>query len=133
MQAWLQLLNERMHAVADADSALSAYVDLHVSFVRVHPFFDGNGRMARLLANLPVLRSGAPPIVIPKEKRREYINLLATYELATGTATANAELIPQPDLLTTFRSFCAEAWKASMALVEQARREQAKRKVPSKR
>ena len=26
---------------------------IHVSFVRIHPFWDGNGRIARLIANVP--------------------------------------------------------------------------------
>lgn len=95
--------------------------------MRIHPFFDGNGRMARLLANFPVLRSGLPPIIIPKEKRREYIGLLAAYELATGTVAPSTPLLPQPELLTSFRMFCAHAWKASTELVEQAWREQNKR------
>lgn len=132
MQAWLATLNQKMRAARDVDSALTAYIELHVSFVRIHPFFDGNGRMARLLANLPVLRSGSPPIVIPKEKRREYINLLATYELATGAATENASLLPRPELLTAFRAFCAEAWNASTELVEQARQQQRKRAARAK-
>ena len=131
MHAWLGLLNDQLRAATTVDSALTAYVELHVSFVRIHPFFDGNGRMARLLANLPVLRSGSPPITIPKEKRREYIGLLAAYELATGTVTINTPLLPQPELLTSFRMFCAQAWQASTELVEQAQREQKKRVRPA--
>ena len=127
MHAWLGLLNAHLRTATDIDAALTAYVELHISFVRIHPFFDGNGRMARLLSNFPVLRSGSPPIIIPKEKRREYIGLLAAYELATGTATANTLLLPQPELLTSFRMFCAQARKASTELVEQARWEQTKR------
>ncbi len=127
MRTWLKLLNQQLRAATDVDSALAAYVEIHISFVRIHPFSDGNGRMARLLANLPVLRSGSPPITIPKEKRREYIGLLAAYELATGTATTDTPLLPQPELLTLFSVFCAQAWQASTELVEQARREQKKR------
>jgi len=130
MRAWLRLLNDYLCAAADVDSALTAYVELHISFVRIHPFFDGNGRMARLLANLPVLRSGSPPIVIPKEKRREYFGLLAAYELATGMAVTHTPLLPQPELLTSFRMLCAQSWKASTELVEQAWREQSKRVRP---
>ncbi|MDY0223063.1 MAG: Fic family protein [Desulfobacterium sp.] len=51
----------------DRIRALEAYADLHVSFVRIPPFFDGNGRLARLVANTPVLKAGLPPIIIPKE------------------------------------------------------------------
>ncbi|MDY0037667.1 MAG: Fic family protein [Zoogloea oleivorans] len=45
---------------------------LHVDFVRIHPFVDGNGRTARLLLNLELLKSGFPAIVLPVERRLAY-------------------------------------------------------------
>ncbi len=34
-------------------NAVEAYAGLHLDFVTIRPFFDGNGRVARLIANLP--------------------------------------------------------------------------------
>ena len=110
--------------MAAPEETLDAYVRLHVSFVRVHPFFDGNGRMARLLANVPVLRAGEPPIVIPREERRRYLRLLADYELATGQARRGLPLLPQPERLSGFRAFCESAWGATRQLVDAARLQQ---------
>jgi Fic family protein len=121
MADWLELAN------APALDPLAAYVGLHVSFVRIHPFFDGNGRMARLLANLPVLRAGQPPIVIDARNRRHYIGLLAEYELAVGTIRAGQSLLPEPDRLTGFQDFCRDNWQASLDLVAAAERQQAGR------
>ena len=45
----------------------------HWSFLRIHPFDDGNGRTARLLANYALLRNNLPPIVIKSEDRDRYI------------------------------------------------------------
>ncbi|WP_281890531.1 Fic family protein [Paenibacillus sp. YYML68] len=45
---------------------------LHVDFVKIHPFIDGNGRTARLLLNFELMKNGYPPIVIEKEDRAEY-------------------------------------------------------------
>jgi len=45
-------------------------IDLIYDFIHIHPFWDGNGRMARLVANIPVIRAGLPPIIIPMEKRQ---------------------------------------------------------------
>lgn len=42
----------------------------------VHPFIDGNGRTARLLLNLELMKFGYPPIVIPKEVRAQYYDAL---------------------------------------------------------
>jgi hypothetical protein len=66
MDHWLEILNGFLQANLDREQALTAYAELHISLVRIHPFVDGNGRIARLVANLPVLHSGWPPILIPK-------------------------------------------------------------------
>ena len=49
---------------------------LHIDFVEIHPFVDGNGRTSRLLQNFELMKAGFPPIVIKKEKRLEYYNAL---------------------------------------------------------
>lgn len=45
---------------------------LHSLFVKIHPFIDGNGRTARLLLNMELMRNGYVPIVIKKEQRARY-------------------------------------------------------------
>jgi Fic family protein len=49
---------------------------LHVDFVAIHPFIDGNGRTARLLMNLELLRAGYPIAVISFEERQQYYHNL---------------------------------------------------------
>jgi Fic family protein len=99
----------------------------HISFVRIHPFWDGNGRMARLIANVPVIRAGFPPIIIPKERRQEYIEALSEYHLAVGTVTARSELLPDVDKLDRFKRFCTESWSESIKLVDEAHKKQKER------
>ncbi|MBI5494757.1 MAG: Fic family protein [Deltaproteobacteria bacterium] len=51
---------------------------LHAWFVHIHPFEDGNGRTARALANLEVIRSGAPPLIIRKVQDKDrYLDALS--------------------------------------------------------
>jgi Fic family protein len=57
---------------------------LHLGFVHIHPFWDGNGRMARLLANIPLLRHGLLPLVIETTRRKATIDTLATYQPVAG-------------------------------------------------
>jgi len=53
---------------------MTAY--LHHRFVTIHPFIDGNGRVARLMGNLYLIRNGFPPIVLDQKKRLQYYNAL---------------------------------------------------------
>ncbi len=49
---------------------------LHAIFVNIHPFIDGNGRVARLLMNLALLQSGYNITIIPPVVRADYIRAL---------------------------------------------------------
>jgi Fic family protein len=53
---------------------LAAFTHYHIT--RIHPFDDCNGRVARLLLNLILIKKKYPPIVIKNEERREYIKAL---------------------------------------------------------
>ncbi|MCY4653581.1 MAG: Fic family protein [Dehalococcoidia bacterium] len=48
----------------------------HYRFVRIHPFDDGNGRMARLLMNMILIRHGYTGSMIHREGRDDYIDHL---------------------------------------------------------
>jgi len=49
---------------------------LHHRFAQIHPFQDGNGRVARALASLVFIRAGWFPLVINRDFRDEYIDAL---------------------------------------------------------
>lgn len=49
---------------------------VHLTFVKIHPFVDGNGRTARLLLNFELMKAGYPPIVLRKESRLQYYDAL---------------------------------------------------------
>jgi len=51
---------------------------LHHRFTQIHPFQDGNGRVARALASLVFLRAVWFPLVINRDDRVEYIEALET-------------------------------------------------------
>lgn len=48
----------------------------HYRFVRIHPFDDGNGRMARLLMNMILVKHGYTVAMIRRENRDEYLGKL---------------------------------------------------------
>lgn len=53
----------------------------HIDFERIHPFEDGNGRTGRLLINYELLQNNIPPIVISKEDRTKYFELLQNEDI----------------------------------------------------
>lgn len=57
-----------------APEVLSAW--LHHRFTQIHPFQDGNGRVARALASLVFLRAGLFPLVVRDSDRMDYIAAL---------------------------------------------------------
>ncbi len=50
--------------------------EFHYRFIRIHPFDDGNGRIARLLMNFLLLRKGYPPAIIKTEEKGDYFAAL---------------------------------------------------------
>lgn len=49
---------------------------VHIIFVNIHPFTDGNGKVAKLLMNSALLQSGYNIVVIPPVVRADYISAL---------------------------------------------------------
>ena len=73
----------------------------HYRFVSIHPFDDGNGRMARLLMNLVLMQRGFVPIVIKLESRADYLLALEKAdagELEDLVGLVGAELIRSLEL-----------------------------------
>jgi Fic family protein len=54
----------------------------HFRLTAVHPFGDGNGRTARLLMNLMLIRGGYPPMAVRPEDRKTYLDSLERASLA---------------------------------------------------
>ena len=67
---WLQAQENVLEPIALAAVA-------HHKFVSIHPFIDGNGRTARLIMNLLLLRASYPPAIITHTNRRQYYRVLS--------------------------------------------------------
>ncbi len=62
--------------------APTAAFEAHFRLTAIHPFADGNGRTARLLMNLLLIRGGYPPIAVRPEDRKIYLDGLEHASLA---------------------------------------------------
>lgn len=70
---WLEINNEL--------DPIDFSSEAHYRLATIHPFVDGNGRTARLLMNLILIKNGYPPALIRKRDRLRYINSLEKAQL----------------------------------------------------
>jgi len=61
----------------------------HYRLVSIHSFLDGNGRTARLVMNLALLRAGYPPAIIARANRAQYYRALAASDRGQDAPVAN--------------------------------------------
>jgi Fic family protein len=66
-----------LNSVAQQEESVVRAALAHHRLAAIHPFIDGNGRTARLLMNLLLMRDGYPPTIILKTNRQQYYRVLA--------------------------------------------------------
>ncbi|MCC6410825.1 MAG: Fic family protein [Saprospiraceae bacterium] len=72
----LDALLEWCQTYAFREHPLLIAAEWHLGILRIQPFERGNGRLARLLQNFPLIQHGFPPLVIPFDDREQYTDAL---------------------------------------------------------
>lgn len=90
------LINELLQTISrnpDELRPIELAAFFHHKFVSIHPFVDGNGRTARLLSNLTLMRNGYPFTVLLQVDRPKYLRTLS--EADNGNLVPFANFIAQ--------------------------------------
>ncbi|MDQ8173693.1 MAG: Fic family protein [Gemmatimonadota bacterium] len=94
---------------------LTRAVLTQLEFVTIHPFLDGNGRLARLLMNYALLNAGYPWVTIRSDERRPYFQALER-------AQVESEIETLGEFLAVHIRHAADAAKASAPAANRRRR-----------
>lgn len=97
MQDLIKFYNEEKERIHPVELAAK----LHAQFVAIHPFVDGNGRVARLIMNLILMQAGYEPAIIQNDLKQNYYEALRHFD-----KTESVELfvpIIEQELIRTFQ------------------------------
>jgi Fic family protein len=98
-----ELVPERMHDLLNKTNAaidailansknaphpIDVALQFHLEYLEIHPFYDGNGRTARILTNLILIALGYTPFWITKDERFIYYNFISDIQSYGGDKDA---------------------------------------------
>ena len=101
----------RLENAATDEEKLESILDTHIQFERIHPFSDGNGRTGRVIMNYSLLQEGFPPLIIEKETKATYIELLAKQDLDGFMSFAKEILAKEQKRMKAFQNMDQEQIK----------------------
>ncbi|MBK8263175.1 MAG: Fic family protein [Nannocystis sp.] len=117
MEAW-----EAWSMARSGASCLLRAAVLHAWLVHIHPFLDGNGRTARAIGNLEMIRSGYPPVIIrARRDRSRYLEALASSDQGDISLVLNLLLDRAGDALRDLERAATreQGFDAARAMVRQ--------------
>jgi len=108
VQQLVDNLDYRLENATTEEEKLESVLDTHIQFERIHPFSDGNGRTGRMLMNYSLLQEGFPPLIIEKEAKAIYIELLAKQDLSGFMSFAQGILVNEHKRMKSFQNIDKE-------------------------
>jgi Fic family protein len=122
MSLWFDEFGDISQKSLSLSEAIKKYTRCHISFTAIHPFFDGNGRLARLLSNIYMLKNGYLPLLVNNKSRKLYIELLSRYNLHTPELDSKSEsLVEENEYFEALYRFFSAEYQNSQHLLDEIR------------
>lgn len=111
IQQLVDKLEYGLENAATEEEQLESILDTHIQLEVIHPFSDGNGRTGRMILNYSLLQQGFPPLIIEKETKATYIELLAKQDLNGFMSFAQEILAKEQRRMQSFQNMAREQIK----------------------
>ena len=108
IQQLVDKLEYGLENAATEEEQLESILDTHIQLEGIHPFSDGNGRTGRMLMNYSLLQEGFPPLIIEKETKAIYIEILAKQDLNGFMSFAQEILAKEQKRMQAFQNMNEE-------------------------
>ena len=108
IQQLVDKLEYGLENAATEEEQLESILDTHIQLEGIHPFSDGNGRTGRMILNYSLLQQGFPPLIIEKETKATYIELLAKQDLNGFMSFAQEILAKEQKRMQAFQNMNEE-------------------------
>jgi len=123
MALWFDEFRDISQQHLSLQEAIKKYTRCHIGFAAIHPFFDGNGRLARLLSNIYMLKNGYLPLLVNNKKRKLYIELLSRYNLHSDNLDAKSEtIIEENEYFDALYRFFTSEYQHSQHLLDEIKK-----------
>lgn len=120
MRLWFDEFRDISSQEISLEESIKRYTRCHVGFTSIHPFFDGNGRLARLLANITMLKNGYLPLIVDNKNRKKYIELLSSYNLNSPELDKKSkEIIKESKYFESLYKFFKDEYQNSQTLLDE--------------